>query len=158
MSENIPTPLEVANATPEKIFTQEEVNKILADNKRRLREQYADYEDIKSKVEAGYTEGPELEAAKQRADKAEADLSALVDRNMREDIANKHGVPVDLLEGTNETELKACAEAIRIFMDGRQTPAPDPDQGRERYCKNTPFADGLERGLFEKLGIKPAFQ
>lgn len=157
MSETIVTPLDVANATPTKTFTQDEVNELLAQNKRSLREKYADYEHIKAKAarfDAGTTT-TELEAAQQRADQAEANLKALLDQHMREDIAKAANVPVDMLEGNNETELKAHAETLRVFMDNRATPAPDPSQGRNHSPIQEPYRDGLERGLHKALNISP---
>lgn len=63
-----------AQAAPEKTFTQKELDAILADRLARQKSQFADYDELKKKVEdADAASKSELEKAVERAAKAEAD-------------------------------------------------------------------------------------
>lgn len=116
--------------TNSRTFTQEEVNELMGKVRRETRSKYADYDDLKAKAgkydEAQEANKSELEKALERAKKAEealevanatAEKAALVAR-----VSKATGVPAELLHGSNEDELKACAESLLTWNKTAQYP------------------------------------
>ena len=97
------------NSGEPRTFTQDEVNALLASEKKRFKEKYADYEKVKEK--AG-----KYDAAATRIGELEAEVSTSSLNTIRERIARQHNLSdtdVDLfLKGDNEEVLTAQAERI----------------------------------------------
>jgi hypothetical protein len=90
------------NPEPPKTFTQEDLDKIVADRIARERKKYADYEDIKDKAS---------EYEKMLEEKKLADLS---EKERLEEIAKKHEEEKQVLsKQLQELSEKAKAEKIR---------------------------------------------
>lgn len=108
---------EATNVTeqPEKTFTQAELDQIIADRLKREREKYPDYDSLKEKAarldQIEEDAKSELQKATERAEKLQAELSAMKHteevRSIRDKVAQATGVPASLLTG--ETE-EACTE------------------------------------------------
>lgn len=126
----------------EKTFTQAELEHIIGERLAREKAKYADYDALRKKAEA-WDEAEEknkseLEKAVERADKAEAELSALRKQaevsKLKTTIGKEFGIDPTVLRGNNEEELKAHAESIKsmlsslnsypIVHDKGETPAP----------------------------------
>lgn len=126
MPEETGTPIQTQDDTP-KTYTQDELNKIIGARldreRKKLSEQYADYDSLKADAEA-YREiqeaqKSELEKAMERIAALEAEKEA---RKAKDDhdklvarIAAEHNVEsdyVELLTGTTEEELNRQAELI----------------------------------------------
>ena len=96
-------------------FTQDELNDIVGKRLARAAEKYADYEELKAKAakldELEEASKSELQKATERAEKLQAELSAMKHteevRSIRDKVAQATGVPASLLTG--ETE-EACTE------------------------------------------------
>lgn len=110
-------------AQPDKTFTQDEVNAIVADRLAREKGKYADYDDLKAKA-AKYDEfeeanKSELQRATELADQYKAELEGLKKanevRDIRSKVATETGVPVDLLTADTEEECAAQAKSILAF-------------------------------------------
>lgn len=122
------------------VFTQEQVNSMLAEQKRELRSKYSDYEDLKAKSrrldeleEANKTEQQKLT---ERAEKAERAAEAAQLEILRFKIAAESGITenVDLiLTASDEETMRKQAE---LWTSREQeaaqprSPKPDPNQGR----------------------------
>ena len=112
------------NANQEPItFTQEEVNRFLAKDRKQMAEKYADYDELKEKAarldEIEEAAKPELQKAQEKAEKLQTELSELKKadeiRAMRDKVARETGVPASLLHGTTEDDCKEQANGILSF-------------------------------------------
>lgn len=105
--------------TPERTFSQTEVDAIISDRLKREREKYADYADLKTKAGA-YDELFKAHGeTKKQAEDLKAQLAALKKvvetRDVRDKVAAETGVPSSLLTAETEEELKKQAAAILAF-------------------------------------------
>lgn len=104
-------------------FTQDELNDIVGKRLARAAEKYADYDELKAKAakldELEEASKSELQKATERAEKLEAELNSLKKasevRAIRDEVAQKTGVPVALLTAETAEECQAQAEAILSF-------------------------------------------
>lgn len=118
-------------ATEDKVFTQEEVNGIVADRLRRERDKYTDYDSLKEKAEKfdAMEEANKTELQKV-TDKAAALQKELDDiktkeaiRKIREEVAKETGVPASLLTGSTEDDCREQALSIMDFAKPSQYPS-----------------------------------
>ncbi len=113
-----------AKAEEGKTFTQEDVNRIVADRLKRAKADAAEMDELRRKA----AELDELKAASQseleRTQKAYADASAELER-MRTEAAHNAlvakvsadtSVPAALLKGETEEELAESAEALNAWL------------------------------------------
>ena len=108
---------------PEKTFTQDELNAIVADRLGREKSKYSDYEEIKAKAEKyDQTEEnnkSEIQKATEKADALQAKIDAMEKadgiRKVRNSVASEMGVPAELLTGADEATCKTQAEAIKNY-------------------------------------------
>lgn len=120
MSDNETNTEETAEETQEtptetKTFSQDEVNTLLAAEKRKIRSQFEDYDSIREKAELASELETQLAEAVARADSAEV-------ANLKYSVAIDKGVPADLLTGNTAEELEAHAEKLLSFR-GEMPPA-----------------------------------
>lgn len=106
-----------------KVFTQDDVNRIVADRLKRAKADAAEMDELRRKA----AELDEIKAANQteleRTQKAYADAAAELERLKAETahaalvskVATEKSVPASLLQGTTEDELAASADAIVAF-------------------------------------------
>lgn len=112
-------------------FTQEEVNKIVADRIKREREKYSDYETLKGKAdkfdEIKSANKSELDKVRERNTTLETELATLRKneeiRLLKETIASECGVPLNVLSGEDEESLRAQATAIKDLIKGNAYPS-----------------------------------
>lgn len=127
----------------EPITSQEHLNRILSERIGRERKKYADYEQLREKAsrldELEEAQKTELEKAQERATKAEAKAVEAELRVTRTEIANKHNVPAELLQGTTAEDLEKSAEALIKFRE----------EANETRSKN------LRGGFNPLLGLPP---
>lgn len=116
-----------ASEQPERTFTQSEVNAIIGDRLAQERKKYADYDELKGKAakfdEAEEASKTELQKAKElNADlqkKLDAFQKAETERKLKEKISQETGVPVSVLRGETEEDLRSQAEEIlKIYKPG----------------------------------------
>ena len=106
----------------EKTFTQAELDQIVQDRLKREREKYGDYNSLKEKAarldEIEEASKTELQKATERAEKLQAELSAMKHadeiRTIRDKVAQATGVPVGLLSGETEDACTEQANAIPL--------------------------------------------
>ena len=112
------------NATQEpRTFTQEEVNSFLAKDRKQMAEKYADYDALKEKAarldQIEEDAKSELQKATERAEKLQAELSAMKHadeiRLIRDKVAQSTGVPASLLTGDTEEACNEQAAGILSF-------------------------------------------
>ena len=117
-------------SSEQKTFTQEEMNRIVAERVQREKSKYADYESLKEKAakfdeneEASKTE---LQKATEKAEKLETELNALKKaeavKQIRDEVSIKTGVPANLLNGNTKEECEEQAKAIMEFAQSNGFP------------------------------------
>ena len=141
-------------ALEEKTFTQEELNTIVNDRLARERKKYegVDLEALKAKAaqfdkmeEANKTE---LEKANDRANKLAAELEGIKKaeelREIRQRVAEKTGVPVNLITAETEDACEEQAKAISawarpdgypVIRDGGETNHVIKPATRDEFAK-----------------------
>ena len=136
METGIQTNQEVNTQTAEEpkqeVFTQEDVNRIVA---KRVAK-YSDYETLKEKAakydEAEEANKSELQKATERADSLQAELNAMKSaeqlRTLREEVSKEKGVPANLLTGATKEECEAQAEQLLNWANPNSYPSV-PDGG-----------------------------
>ena len=132
-------------------FTQEEVNSFLAKDRKQMAEKYADYDALKEKAarldQIEEDAKTELQKATERAEKLEAEVSAMKHaeeiRTIRDRVAQSTGVPANLLSGETEEACTQQANAILSF----KSDAPYPT-----------IKDGGEVQINNKIDAKTAFK
>lgn len=87
-------------------FSQDEVNRVIADRLARERAKYSDYESLSERAQAA-------EDAQARADEASARAEAAEAAARRGEIAAAKGIPPALLVGPQD----ASAEALEAYAD-----------------------------------------
>lgn len=105
---------------PEKAFTQDELNAIVADRLGREKSKYSDYEEIKAKAakfdESQEATKSEIEKATEKANQLQAEIEQMKKaegiKAVRDSIASELNVPAELLLGEDEESCRAQAEAI----------------------------------------------
>lgn len=112
-----------ATEQPEKTFTQSELDQIIGERLKREREKYPDYDALKEKAakldQIEEDAKTELQKAQEKAEKLEAELSAMKHteevRTIRDKVAQATGVPSNLLTGDTEEVCTDQANAILSF-------------------------------------------
>lgn len=122
--------------TPEptgKTFTQEQVNALLAEQKRKVGEKFADYDDLKSKAaklaEIEQASKSELEKAQERAAQIEAELNSYRQKEQvsawASEIVKDSDIPASVLRGSTREELEQHFEQLKsIAPKPKRTSAP----------------------------------
>ena len=113
--------------TEEKTFTQAELNAIVQNRIKEVSAKYGNYEELKEKAlkfdQIEEDSKTELQKATEKAEALQKELEAMktanAERQLREKIAQETGVPVSLLRGNSEEDLKAQAEAIINFAKAK---------------------------------------
>ena len=150
--------------TVKTIETQEELDAIIKGRIERVKEKYADYDQLKSRNEELTAENSALQTTVSETsekvkgfDQEKADMMAKISgfetANLRTKIALKNGLPIDLadrLQGDNEEAITKDAERLSGFIKP-MTPTP-PLANPE----GNPGADGNEkyRSLLENMNLE----
>ena len=136
---------------PERTFTQADIdaaiNARLKDERKKHAEEmskFSDYEDFKEKAakfdELEAANKTELEkaneaaqAAIKRAEEAEARAAALETKAAHDalvaKVASEEGVPASLLNGADEDELRASAQAVKAYVEEQKPQVPETKAG-----------------------------
>lgn len=139
-----------------KTFTQEEVDKLMGDLRKKDRAKYARYDEYKAAAEKlaeieekGKTD---LQRATERAEAAEA---ALAEREAAEavaaairEVSKATGVPEDALRGASREEIEAHAEALKPYFS--KDAAPSVNTGApstEAQASGDPLRDVINQAL-----------
>ena len=146
------------------ITTQEEFDAAIKARLSREKEKYADYDQLKSRVEELEKENVGLKStieannqSKADADKQLEDLQKQIagyeTASLRTRVALQHGLPYDLadrLQGTDEESFKADAERLVGFMKSNQPGYPlgtnEPKLGNDENSGWLDLARELGKG------------
>lgn len=139
-----------ATVNEEKTFTQVELDKILGERLAREREKYADYDSLAEKAkkldQIEEDAKTELQKATERAEKLQAELSAMKHteevRTIRDKVAQATGVPASLLTGDTEEACNEQAAGILSFKTSAGYPT---------------IKDGGEIQISNKVDARTAF-
>ena len=124
---------------PERTFTQSELNAILGDRLAQERKKYADYEELKGKAEkydaAEEASKSELQKEQEKNASLQKQLEAFqradTERQLKEKVSQETGVPVSVLRGATEEDLRAQAEEILKIYKPETVSYPNVRDGGE---------------------------
>lgn len=116
---------------PPRTFTQDELNAIAAEERRKTAEKFADYDDLKAKADeldqVKQENQTELQKAIARAEKAEklaaeeqAGREAADRRSLAATVASEKGVPASHISGKTKEELEASADLLIAWRTGNE--------------------------------------
>jgi hypothetical protein len=117
-----------------KTFTQEQVNALIASEKRKFGEKYADYDELKTKAaqldEIAQASKSDLEKALERASQAEAKVAAFEQREQvskwAKEITKDSAIPASALRGNTREELEAHFKELEALIPKQQPPKRTP--------------------------------
>lgn len=143
------------------ITSQEELNKLIGERIGKVKSQFADYDDLKSKAEklaeieeANKTELQKAqEAAKQAAERAEkAEREAL-----RSTVAAEKGVPASALTGSTKEELEKAADDLLAWRGDKKPAPPKPKSLKSGSTgSEEPGSSGKERAAAAVRALRGA--
>lgn len=129
-----------AAAGAAKTFTQEDLDRIIAERLNREKSKYADYDQLKQAAEGRKTEMEKL-ADQLRALQEENEANKV--KALRSEVASEKKVPASLLNGAStREEMEAQADAILKFVEA-QTPKGDKKDNANNG-KISPFGSPKE--------------
>lgn len=106
-------------STSTKTYTQEQLNAVLADHKKRIQAQFADYDDIKAQLataqEASEAKVSEVATITTERDSLQSELTAKEMEALKLRVAMEKSVPaelIDRLKGSTAEELQADADVL----------------------------------------------
>jgi hypothetical protein len=126
------------------ITSQEELNKLIGERIGKVKSQFADYEDLKTKAsefdKIAEAQKSELQKAQERADAAEKRALEFEQTALKTRIASEMGVIPEVIQGSDEETMRASAQRVLDWANqGKRTPpapkklasgsAPEPKGG-----------------------------
>lgn len=121
-------------------FTQEQVNALLAEQKRTVAAKFGDYDDLKAKAskldEIEKASQTELEQALDRAAKAEAAVAGYQAKEQAAqwaaEIVKGSEIPASVLRGSTREEMQAHFDQLKeLAPKPKRTPVPPGKSGTE---------------------------
>lgn len=159
MSDDINTDADQQKADFDPITSQDQLDSIISKRVERERAKFSDYDDYKAKAEQLLqiedANKSELEKAQETASVLQAENESLRVGKIRAEVAADTGVPVELIQGSDEGEMRTFVSKLIAFRGEAQqprSPKPDPLQG---FGSGAPALNGgdLEDALRSKLGM-----
>lgn len=141
------------------ITSQDQLDSIISKRVERERAKFSDYDELKAKAaqlqQIEDASKSELEKAQETAASLNAEIEELRVGKVRAEVAAETGVPVNLIRGSDESEMREYVAELIAFrgeVQSTRSPKPDPLQGvgSGAHALN---GDGLEQALRSKLGI-----
>lgn len=108
--------------TAERMFTQEEVNKLVGEARKKVRSQYEGFDDYKAKAEAT----ADYEDIKAERDKLSQELEYRV---LLDKVSEETGIPKSLIHGETEEEMTASAKAVSEYIETIKPKYPEDKGG-----------------------------
>lgn len=120
----------------ERTFTQEDVNRLLAQERRTQESRFAGFEDFKAKAEQfdqiEEQSKTELERMTARAEQAEQAMKRAEHERARLQVATAKGLPPELaarLQGESQEELEADADQLSQLLAAKQEESTEATNG-----------------------------
>lgn len=138
---------------PVTIDSQEDFDKLIGPRLDRERSKFADYDDLKQRVDTITAEKASVEqerdAAITRADEAEAKVGEFESEKeiaqIRQDVAKTAGVPAAALRGSTKEELEAHAAELKPLLTVHNGPViPNQGDTPEGSAKTSPWSQVLD--------------
>lgn len=141
---------EPGGETP-KTFTQEDVNRIVANRVAK----YHDYEELKEKAarydEAEEASKSELQKAQEKATALQSEIDTMKKvasiQTMRNEVSQTTGVPAELLTGETKEDCEAQAAAINAYAKPTGYPnvkdGGEPHKATQKKSNRDLFADWM---------------
>lgn len=144
----------------EPITTQEQLDALLKERLRRAREKavepYADYDELKGRVEAAEKAASEAEELRRRADEAEGAVARMTEEREREAtrarVSEDTGVPARLIQGSDEESMRKSAEDLAAWAKPGPSarvsaPGKFAEGGEAKKANRDAFADVVGAAL-----------
>lgn len=134
-----------ATGTAEKTFTQAEVNSILANERRKLSERFADYEQLKAKAAEADASKSDLQKLADRVTAAETRAADAEAKQLRAEVAQAKGLTAaqaKRLSGATKEELEADADELLAAFGGAKGDEPKPGEGQDASADTGAGNDG----------------
>jgi hypothetical protein len=111
------------------ITTQEELNKLIGERIGKVKAQFGDYEDLKTKAaefdKIAEAQKTELQKAQERAEAAEKRAVEFEQTALKTRIASEMGVIPEVIQGSDEETMRASAQRVLDWANqGKRTPPP----------------------------------
>lgn len=116
----------------EPIETQEDLDKIVGARLAREREKYADYDQLKATAEEASEAIAERDA-----------LRGQLTESRRESIATAAGIPVELVVGDTEDDMRAHADRIKALVNEKAQAAATETPPAAPQMPNGPIVPGV---------------
>jgi membrane protease subunit (stomatin/prohibitin family) len=146
-----PTPQPDPQPDP-KTFNQEQVNALLAEQKRTIGGKYADYADLKAKAERldaiEEQNKTDLQKEQERATAAEERAKAAETKALRAEVAQAKNVPSSHITGDTREQLEASADALLAWRGEQKQTGPSgltPGQEKRRTAGEDGRAEAARR-------------
>lgn len=153
------TETESAPAEPT-TFTQDQVNALIAKEKGKFQQKYADYNDLKAAAakleEIESANATELEKAQKRAAELESKLAETTAAALRQEVAMEKELPAKLVKFLTATDREGLATQADELLESLKPETPDFDGGpREQAPEPVSPEEEHNRTFLAALGLKP---
>ena len=112
------------------ITSQDELNRLIGARIDKVKSQFADYDDLKTKAskfeELEQSKKSELEKAQERIAELEQRSTQAERTALRTRIASEEGVIPEVLTGDTEEEMRAAAKRVIDWRDSNKQKPPSP--------------------------------
>ena len=133
-------------------FTQEQVNSLLAEQKRKITERFSDYDEIKAKAAQVDTLKAEsdaaIAAAVTRAEAAEGQVQQFQTEKQVEtwktEVAKATGVPATALRGSTKEDFEAHAAELKPLITGAGPVIPSQGDSPTKQASVSPWSGVLQ--------------
>lgn len=121
-------PVQPDDSASPRSFSQDELNAILAEDRRKNAARFADYDELRTKAkafdDAEEASKSELQKLQDQLAAAQRDAQTATLGALRANVAQSKGVPADLLSGSSEEDLIASADRLIAFRGALPTGSP----------------------------------
>lgn len=141
-------------------FTQDQVNALIAKEKGRFQQKYADYPDLKSKAakleEIESANASELEKVQKKAAELESKLAETSAAALRQKVAMEKELPAKLVPFLTATDEEGLAEQAATLLENLKPETPDFDGGPRDPAPEPKSPEVAHNDVFlQALGLKP---
>lgn len=141
-------------------FTQDQVNALIAKEKGKFQQRYADYNELKKAAakleEIEAANATELEKAQKKAADLEAQLAETSAAALRQKVAMEKELPAKLVPFLTATDEEGLIEQADTLLENLKPETPDFDGGpREQAPEPLSPEEEHNRTFLAALGLQP---